>query len=206
MLLNTLYRCGSERPPDCPVLAELGLEPRCLSPKSRFPLALAGVPGGTGHARLGIRRSCPLARLAPEWIMCPVEFHAKGKCCRHPDRRQRKGSQASSLQGTSPLCTRAMVPATICWSRGSSGHCGTRSHKGERPPGKGLRSPGRGWPCRWVRRQARLSGYRREIHPEFSKGIPRLHPKGCSLSLNMGQGSFSAKTRAVRSSKGALSP
>lgn len=206
MLLNTLYRCCSERPPDCPVLAELGLEPRCLSPKSPFPLALAGVPGGTGHARLGIRRSRPLARLAPAWIMCPVEFHAKGKCCRHPDRRQGKGSQASSLQGTSPLCTRAMVPATICWSRGSSGHRWTRSHKGERPPGKGLRSPGGGWPCRWVRRQAHLCGYRQEIHPEFSKGIPHLHPKGCSLSLNMGQGSFSAKTHAVRSSKGALSP
>lgn len=46
-----------------------------------------------------------------------------------------------------------------------------------------------------------------KAHPGLeAKAYPRLHPKGCSLSLNVGQGSFSAKTRAVRSRKGALSP
>lgn len=32
MLLNALYRCSSERLPDCPVLAELGLEPQVFFP------------------------------------------------------------------------------------------------------------------------------------------------------------------------------
>lgn len=32
MLLNALYRCSSERLPDCPVLAEPGLEPQVFFP------------------------------------------------------------------------------------------------------------------------------------------------------------------------------
>lgn len=156
--------------------------PGVFSPKSQIPLALAGVPEGTGHTQLGVRRSCLLARLVPTRITRPVEFRAKRKCCRHPDRSQGEESQASSLQCASPFAH--ALPTTICWSQGSSGRRRKGSHRGGRPPGEGLRSPGGGWP-RFTQRAPRSSG----------RGITCLHPKGCSLSLNMAQGSFSAKTQ-----------
>lgn len=148
--------------------------PGVSPPKSQIPLALAGVPEGIGHTQLGVRRSCLLARLAPTRITCPVEFRAKRKCCRHPDRSQGEESQASSLQCASPFAHHP-PPNIICWSQGSSGRCRKGSHKGGRLPGEGLRSPGGGWPRRWVRKRACLCGCRREIHPKSTQVFRQRH-------------------------------